>query len=245
MNTIIVDDEPRARSVLKHLLGEFCPEVKVIGEANSIKATLELLKESKVELVLLDIQLPQENGFKLFEYHQQPDFKTIFTTAYSKYSLMALKLSAIDYLLKPINKKELIEAIQKAKSEIDKERLFNNINALKKLIGSNFKKLPLPIANGYNYVNIENIIACEANRNYTNFYLVDGKEILVSKNLKTYESILENASFMRISRSYIINLNFVESYLRTNGGEVLMSNQLTIPISANLKKGLIEKLSSL
>jgi len=245
MNAIIVDDEARARSVLRLLLEEYCPEVKVIGEAESIQSTLKLLKELNVELVFLDIQLPQEDGFKLFEYYKKPDFRTIFTTAYSKYTLMALRLSAIDYILKPINKNELISAVQKAKVEIDKEKLFSNIHALQKLLGSNFKKLPLPISNGYNYVSLENIIACEANRNYTNFYLIDGKKILVSKNLKTYESILVDASFMRISRSYIINLNFVESYLRTNGGEVLMSNQLTIPISANLKNELIEKMNSL
>jgi len=244
MRAIIVDDEARARSVLKHLLEEYCPEVMVVGEAENIQATLKLLKEQKVELVFLDIQLPQEDGFKLFEYHKEPQFRTIFTTAYSKYTLMALRLSAIDYILKPINKKELITAVQKAKTQIDKEKLFGNIHAIQKLISSNYKKLPLPIANGYNYVNLENIIACEANRNYTNFYLLDGKKILVSKNLKTYEGILEHANFMRISRSYIINLNFVESYLRTNGGEVLMSNQLTIPISANLKNELMEKMNA-
>lgn len=244
LTAIIIEDELRARSSLRQMLIEYCPNVRVYAEAGTIQEAKTIISAESPDLVFLDIHLPQEDGFKLFDYFPNPTFEVIFTTAYSTYTLLALKLSAVDYLMKPISIKELKEAVVKAQGRTSNKKMTNNITALKSIIGSNFKKLPLPSGNGYVYVKIEDIIYCEANRNYCNFYLSPDKQILVSKNLKNYESILESFGFMRVNRSYIINLNFVESFSRSNGGEVIMSNATAIPVSANLKQMLLNKLNS-
>ncbi len=243
LTAIIVEDEARARSSLKKMIKEYCPNVVVLDEASTIQEAKTIIQSKKPDLVFLDIHLPQEDGFKLFEYFPKPSFEVVFTTAYSNYSLMALKLSAVDYLLKPIAIKELKVAVEKAEERIVNKSLSNNINVLRSIIDSNFRKLPLPSGNGFVYVRVEDIIYCEADRNYTNFYLKGNKKVLVSKNLKNYESILETFAFMRINRSYIINLNLIDSFSRSNGGEVLMQNNVSIPVSQNLKEELLERLN--
>ena len=244
LRAIIVDDERRARNSLQLLLDKYCPEVEVVAEASNIMEAVKWINHHSPDVVFLDIHLPQQDGFKLFDYFSAPNFEVIFTTAYSQYSLLALRMAAVDYLLKPINKEELKNAVQRAESRRDQRKLVSNISTLKSVFSSGFRKLALPNANGYTYVNLEEIVLCEANRNYTNVYLADGRKILISKNLKTYEDILENFHFLRISRSHIVNLSFVESYSRTSGGEITLSNKMVLAVSANAKKNLVDKLNS-
>lgn len=244
LRAIIVDDERRARNSLQLLLDKHCPEVEVIEEASNIMQAVKWINHHSPDVVFLDIHLPQQDGFKLFDYFSAPNFEVIFTTAYSQYSLLALRMAAVDYLLKPINKEELKSAVERAENRRNQRKLVNNISTLKNVFSSGFRKLALPNTNGYTYVNLEEIILCEANRNYTNVYLSDGRKILISKNLKTYEDILENFHFLRISRSHIVNLSFIESYSRTGGGEITLSNKMVLAVSANAKKNLVEKLNS-
>ncbi len=244
IDAIIIEDEERARSSLSKMLELYCPQVNVIAQVESVQEAKVVIDSEGPKLVFLDIHLPKERGFKLFEYYKDGAFEVIFTTAYSEYTLLALRLSAVDYLMKPINKDELKEAILKAQNRISDRSIRKGISALREIIDSNFKKLPLPSSNGYVYVKIENVLYCEADRNYCNFHLEGGKKILVSKNLKNYEQVLVNFGFMRVNRSYIVNLKMIDSFTRSNGGEVVMSNSVTIPISSNIKNELLYRLNS-
>ncbi|MEM9819874.1 MAG: LytTR family DNA-binding domain-containing protein [Bacteroidota bacterium] len=244
LNAILVDDERRSRNSLKLLLEKYCPEVIILGEAANIMEAVKLINLQQPELVFLDIHLPQQDGFKLFDYFVEPNFEVVFTTAYSQYSVTALRMAAVDYLLKPINKDELKDAVRRTIQRKEQKKMAQNISTLKHVLTSGFRKLALPNASGYTYVNLEEIVVCEASRNYTNIYLADGRKMLISKNLKTYEDILENFHFLRISRSHIVNLACVESFSRANGGEIELTNKMVLAVSAHAKKELIEKLNS-
>ncbi|MEM9920935.1 MAG: LytTR family DNA-binding domain-containing protein [Bacteroidota bacterium] len=240
----IVDDESKSRNTLRNLVNRYCPEVSILGEAGTIMDAVSHLNIQQPDFVFLDIHLPRQDGFKLFDYFPKPEFEVIFTTAYSQYTLNALRMSAVDYLLKPINKDDLIGAVQKAIDRRKRQTLIQNFHMLKNNLRSDLQKIALPNSNGFEYVNIKDIIRCSANRNYTYFHLVNDRNILVSKNLKTYEDILCNFNFMRANRSNIVNLHYVKAYSRSNGGELIMEDDSTISLSPAMKDELLERLNS-
>ncbi len=234
INAIIVDDEEYSRKSLFFLIDGYCPSVKIKGIARSVSEARNLLKTDIIDLVFLDIAMPVEDGFSLIPDLQKNITAVIFTTAYNQYAIKAIRASAVDYLLKPIDIQELQDSIEKAsdwktlssESEtftINHEPVFTslqeNLNEIRKI-----KKLNLPHSNGFHVLNISNILYIQADSNYSIFNVEKGEKIVVSKHLKEYESILDDCGFCRIHKSTMINLAHLQSYSNRNGLIVKMSD---------------------
>ena len=234
INAIIVDDEEYSRKCLFFLLDGYCPHVKVKGIARSVAEARTILKSENIDLVFLDIAMPVEDGFSLLPDLKRNITSVIFTTAYNQYAIKAIRASALDYLLKPIDIEELQCSIEKAvewKAEISEyevpiechETIFTslheNLNEIKKI-----KKLNLPHSNGFHVLNINNILYIQADSNYSIFHIEKGEKIVVSKHLKEYESILDDCGFCRIHKSTMINLAHLSSYSNKNGLVVKMTD---------------------
>lgn len=246
MRTIIIEDEAQAISALKSELKYHCPQIEIVGEAKSVKEAIEIIKELQPELVFLDIQLSDGLGFDILTAYKEHTFKIIFTTAYSQYAIKAIKFSALDYLLKPIDSEELKEAVMKAEGH-SKE---NDLAKFETLI-SNFKsksdrkKIALQTSEGISVYEIDTILRCSAESNYTCVYFMNGKKSLFSKTLKEFEELLENSGFERIHHSHIINLNHLVNFINKDGGYVVMSDKSTLPVSQRKKSNLINALNNL
>ena len=203
MRALIIEDEEKSRLALQNMIERFYSDVEIVGTANSVAKGIEKIRELEPDLVFLDIEFPGENGFTVFDFFPNPSFDVIFTTAYDGYALKALKMSAIDYLLKPIDLEDLEKAIAKAFEKKNMEASQNRLAILKGNLNNKFQKLALPINEGYSFVEVDDIIRCEAQGNYTQFF-VNGEKILVCRTLKLYHDILEEFNFFRISRSQLI-----------------------------------------
>ena len=250
LNTIIVDDEEFARSSLYFLLQQNCENVNIIGIAKSVNEAKTLLNLHNVDLIFLDIAMPGENGFELIPYVQNTNASVIFTTAYDQYALKAIKASALDYLLKPIDIDELKEAVDKAVKYINLNKAENNRNESLKNLSNNLhegkliKKITLPSAQGYKLIDVDDIVHIEADSNYSVFNLVNLEKIVVSKVLKDYEEILPENKFLRIHKSSIVNLQYVKEYNAKNGLQVLLSNGETINVSRRRASDFYDKIKS-
>lgn len=238
LRTIIVDDEEKARINLKSLLEEYCPAVQVVATEERILEAIRVIEANEIDLVFLDIEMQGESGFDLLERINDFDFDVIFVTAHDEYAIKAFKFSAIDYILKPINIDELIESVEKARNKkehlLDKERYDMMIDNLKNRKG--FEKIALPTMDGLLFVDIKDIIRCESDDNYTNFFLTTGKHIMVSKTIKHFEDILTDHNFFRIHRSHIVNLNHIKKYIKGEGGYVIMSDETSVLVSRRKKE---------
>ena len=243
---IIIDDERNARETLQKLIQRyFTNRVEVCGLAESVKDGVELIKEHKPDVVFLDIEMPDENGLQLFSYFKDTHFDVIFTTAYEQYAISAIKYAALDYILKPINQIELGEAITKLekKGHVNKttslhiESLLHNLN----FESNEFDKIVLPIIDGYELIKTRNIIYCKADGNYCEVHTVINDTIHVSKSLKHVEDLLPKSIFFRTHKSYLINLNYIKSISRADGGQVVLDNGMQIPIASSQFKNLIEQ----
>lgn len=236
---IIVEDEKRNLNLLKNLLAEYCPEVNLVGEASSVKSGVEVIKKTNPALLFLDIELSDGNAFELLEQTLEKRFQVIFTTAYDHYAIKAIKFSAIDYLLKPINFQELKAAVEKAKSKTSDMVLSNNINFLLKNIETPSDKKPekiaLPTLEGHLFVNIKDIVRLEADGNYTFIYLLGKERLLISRTLKDFESFLSNEEFIRVHHSHLVNIRHVKKYLKGSGGQIVMNDGSTVEVSVRKK----------
>lgn len=235
LNALIVDDEEFGRKVLYVLLQENCPEVVVGGIAGSVAEARKVIEEQTFELVFLDIAMPKENGFELIPVLQKNNILVIFITAYDQYALKALKASAVDYLLKPIDINELKTAVQKAierkssvggKDNAPLTSLTENLNSRNKI-----DKITLPHTHGFHIIDIDNIIYIEADSNYSVFHLKKNGNVITSKPLKEFEDMLDSADFSRIHKSAIINLQYVKGYSNKHGFEVILENDIVLPVS--------------
>lgn len=247
INVIIIDDEPAARTVLKMLLEEYEEDIQIVGEASSGKEGIELIKKKKVDLLFLDVEMPKMDGFSMLREFETIDFDVIFTTAYSQYAIDAIKFSALDYLLKPIDIEELDDAIERFKAKqktqkVEKEGIYFLPNDFTNLQNQN-SKIALPTAKGFQIVFVSELFYCEASRNYTLFFLKDGKKIIVGRNLKYFCEKLEPFGFFRIHESFLINLSHLKNYVKGRGGQVVLSNEVTLDVARNRKKDLLKLLS--
>lgn len=229
MKTIIIDDEKQIREGLKILL-EYQDVICLVGEAKTVAEGKEKIEALKPDLVLLDIQLQNSNGFEMLEQLEYLDFKLIFITAYNEYAIKAFKYNAFDYLLKPIDPQELNETIQRLHNEIlsVKPQLQNlkNNTTLDKLVVKTTEETHILI--------LKNIVHCEANEGYTFFYLVNGKRILSSKTLKEYDILLSKSGFLRVHQSHLVNISHIKSY--NKNGKIILANNNEVPISVRRKK---------
>lgn len=241
LKTLIVDDEKIARESLKFTLLENCPEIEIIGVADSAAAALNIIKEQSPELLFLDVQMPDMDGFGLLNAITDRNFSVVFITAHNEHAIKAIKAGAFDYLLKPVDDDELkatvkkvIEFRQKNSNNSDRnEESKNNMQKLMKdlYLVKNFQRITIPEAHGYKIIDIDNIVLFEGNNNYTNVHLTDGKTILSTKTLKEYESIVDGRLFFRVHKSYIINLSHLTEFINQDGAYVVMSNKVKIPVS--------------
>ncbi len=233
LRTLIVDDEPDAVSFIHSIINEYCPELEVIGYAHSVKEAEAVIHEKKPELVFLDVEMPHGSGFDLLVLFPKKTFDVIFITAFNHYAIRAIKFSAVDYILKPINIGEFIEAVKKVlEKRISLDVRNANYEALLENIRSTLPgKLAIPTFDGMEYLNTQNIIRIEADRSYCWFYLADNRKILVSKNLKEYQELLNDRHFFRTHNSHLINLNYVKKYIRHEGGMVEMTDGSQVPLS--------------
>ncbi len=239
ISVVIIDDEPRARETIRNILELSTIDINILGEADSIKSGFALIAETSPELVLLDINLPDGTGFDLLKMFDKIKFRVIFITAHEEYAINAFKFSAIDYILKPITAASLINAIEKAVDAIDKDQMTLKLNTLISNL-DRLKKIVLKTAESIYVVNVESIIRCEADVNYTHFHLENGKHHIVSKPLKDYAEILEKAAFFRTHQSHLVNLEHILRYEKTDGGYLVMDDDSSVPVSSRKKDALFK-----
>ena len=215
-------------------------ELKLLQLQISVARGVKAIHEFQPSLVFLDVEMPVHNGFTLFDHFKEPNFNVIFTTAFQKYAIEAFRFSAIGYLLKPIDLEDLKIAIKKARDKREVLATKQKLKALKENLNSVCNKLALPTMDGYHFVELKNIIRCEAENNYTFFYLVGGKKILVSKTLKVFANLLEDHNFFRISRSDLVNLNYVDKFGRQKSPSVTLSDGTKLTISLRRKEAFLK-----
>ena len=234
LNAIIVEDEANSREILRNYLGKYCADVSLVGEAASIQEGLELIQKHDLDLVFLDVEMPFGNAFDLLDQLPDRTFETVFVTAYNQYAMDALNSHAAYYLMKPINIDELIKAVSYVQEIKYKENELAD-TVLQPKLKSVEGKITLPQQDGFQVLNITDILYCKADDNYTEIYL-ENKKILVSKTLKYFEDALAGFSFARIHKSYLVNVNEVVKYRKGKGGSVVVSNGKELLVSASKKK---------
>lgn len=247
LTILIVDDAPQARRLLKLMLQEHLPEVEIVGEAQNGTEALTLVQTLKPDILLLDIEMPEKSGLQLVEDLIVLDLacEIIFTTAYSAYAVQAFRLSAIDYLLKPIQETDLIEAIHKVQNKKTKENDQKKLeNLTKNLKRESPQTLCLPILNGYEYVEVPQIEYLEAEGSYVHIFLANGKKILISKNLKYFETLLEPFMyFLRPHRSFLVNKFYIKSIKTGEKSSIILQSLSEIDLSKDRKKEFLEAIS--
>ncbi|MEA5459887.1 LytTR family DNA-binding domain-containing protein [Arcicella sp. LKC2W] len=246
-STVIIDDEAHARESLSKMLSLNCPEIQILGVASSANEGFEMITKLNPDLIFLDIEMPNGTGFDLLTRFNKPTFKVVFVTGFDQYALNAIKFSALDYLLKPINADELKETVEKAKQQMVNQR---GIGDLKNLLStlqnprSRKNKLAVPTQQGLEMIEIQEIIHCEAANGYTIIHLQEGKPLMSSRDLKTYQELLEDYDFYRIHDSHLIAHFHVQKVLNEDGGIVVMSSDTKLPIARRRKSDFLEWLKT-
>jgi two-component system, LytTR family, response regulator len=247
LTTLLVDDESHARESLSKMLSLNCPDIIVLDTASSADEAFLKITKLKPDLIFLDVEMPNGTGFDLLTRFTKPTFKVIFVTGFDQYALNAIKFSALDYLLKPINAKELVEAVDKASNQLSNQ---NGLGDLKNLLTtlqnprSRKNKLAVPTQQGLEMIEIQEIIRCEAANGYTIIHVQDGKPMLSSRDLKTYQELLEDYDFFRIHDSHLIAHFHVQKVLNEDGGVVVTSNNMKLPIARRRKSDFLEWLKA-
>ena len=233
IKAIIIDDESRARSLLQKMLTEYCDGVEVIAECTDLPGGVKMIRKLKPDLVFLDIEMPGHSGLELLDFfdENEVDFSIIFTTAYNDYAVQAFKLSAVDYLLKPIEPEALENAVERFKKRSKKER--NNYAGLREnLKHPNQQRIAVPDANSVKFFELDTILYFKADSSYTEIFFVDNNKLIVSRTLKNIEDALgNNADFFRCHKSYLINMKYLTDYVKSDGGYLVLKQKHTIPIS--------------
>lgn len=229
---VIIDDENRTRELIARMIDSFGFDVVTIPEGENVQSGIEAIEKHQPDIVFLDIQMPDGTGFDVIRSIEDKNFEVIFITAHEEFAIKAIKFSALDYLLKPVDTTELKAALEKALSTIDEKKESSQFDALQKNIQPTEKRrLVLKTQESVHVVELDQIIRCEADRNYTSFFLKDGKKILVSKTLKEYETLLSAHNFLRVQQSHLVNIDFVDRYDKKNGGAVVMKDGSEVPLS--------------
>lgn len=233
IRTVIIDDEPDAVQFIESIISEYCPNIEVAGKAYSAREGVQMITDTHPDLVFLDVQMPHGSGFDLLSSFPDKSFDVIFITAYNHYAIQAIKFSAVDYILKPININEFIEAVNKVE-EKRANMEYKNLNyhaLMENLKAAKPTKLAIPTADGIEYLNTGEIIRLEADRSYTWFFMTANRKYLVSRNLKEYQELLSDMNFFRPHNSHLINMEHVKKFVRHEGGYIEMTDNSTVPIS--------------
>jgi two-component system LytT family response regulator len=229
---LIIDDENRTRELIAKMITSFGFDIEAIPVGENVQSGIKAIEEIKPDIVFLDIQMPDGTGFDVLRSVKNKNFEVVFITAHEEFAIKAIKFSALDYLLKPIDPSELRAAVERAIKAVDDKKEDSQFDALQNNIQPNQKRrLVLKTQESVFVVELHEIIRCEADRNYTSFFLVGGKKILVSKTLKDYETLLSSHNFLRVQQSHLINLDYVDRYDKGNGGSVVMKDGSEVPLS--------------
>ncbi|MEO7311502.1 MAG: LytTR family DNA-binding domain-containing protein [Chitinophagaceae bacterium] len=249
INTILIDDEPRNIAVMQNMLLKYCPQVHVMASCSDAYTAREQINAMQPDLIFLDIAMPGKSGIEMLA--EMPDIKAevIFVTAYNQYSIEAFRYSAVDYLLKPVDEKILEQAVQRAQKRIEAGQVNQQLQTLAYNMArnrsANEMKLCLPSLKGFQVIKLMDIIYCEAESSYTIFYLTNQTRITVSRTLHEYEQVLEAGRFLRVHKSFLINLDHIKEYQRGEGGTVTLTNGMEIEISRRRKDVFLSKMKDL
>lgn len=246
IKAIIIDDEKSSREAISGIVKLVADDVEIVGEAANVKDGISLIHNSSFEILFLDIDLPDGTGFNVIENIPNLNFNVIFTTAHNDHALKAFRYSAIDYLLKPIDPDELIEALNKVRR---KEKL-KNMNSKIELLYENynqkkFEKISIPTKDGFEIVSIQDITQFSAENNYTNVHLKNGRKILVTRTIKVYDDLLSSSGFMRTHQSHLVNLLSITKYTNGDGGYVTLSDNSVVDVARRKKDSLLKLLKNL
>lgn len=243
IKAILIDDEVHCLDTLNMLITDFCPEVQVMERCGSAKQGLDAVAKHQPAMIFLDIEMPVMNGFEFLEQFKEISFAIIFTTSYDQYAIKAIRFSALDYLLKPIDPKELIAAVRKVQTQKQlpaPEQFQMLMNQIKHKEGG-FSKIAIPTSEGFELIPADQVIRCEADDNYTHLYLKNKTKIVACRTLKEMEEQLQDySSFIRVHHSYVVNLNEVNKYIRGEGGYLVMSDGSTVNVSRSRKDSLLK-----
>ena len=243
ISALIVDDEKSGRENLSGLLKTHCPNIAVIAEAKSVSEAISAIENYSPQLVFLDIEMPGENGFQLLEHFRDFQFEVIFVTAYDNYAIKAIRFSAADYILKPINLHELKTAVDKVAEQIRQKTENEKIKQLYfNVHHPRDPKIGLPTNDRIEFVEVKNIIRCQGDGNYTHLFFSGRKPLLIAKTLIEFEDLLEEHAFIRVHKTHLVNLNYVTAFLKNDGGQLILSNGESISVSRRRKEKVIKKL---
>jgi two-component system, LytTR family, response regulator len=242
---VIIEDEKNSRELLKSIIQSGCPDIVILGEAENVKEGVELIKNVKPQIAFLDISMSDGTGFDLLSQLGSLKLDVVFTTATDKFAIKAIKYSAVDYLLKPIDADELKAAVQKITERKENTPNIENLNFLINHLKQQdelFQKITLPTGNAFEVVAVKDIVRCEAEGSYTYFYISNGKKFMVSASLKHYEDLLPESDFIRVHHHHLINMNHVTRFLKQDGGYAIMSDGAQIEVSRRKKDSFLERL---
>ena len=247
IKAILIDDEEHCLETLSIILGDYCPQVEILETCHDAECGIKAIEELDPDLVFLDIEMPSMNGFEMLQQFSEIKFAVIFTTSYDQYAIKAIRFSALDYLLKPIDPKDIIAAIHKIETQkkLPGEEQFKILRD--KMHGNEviYTKIPVPTSDGFELISVEDIISCEASDNYTFFYLKSKKKITACRMLKEVEEQLNDYGyFVRTHHSYLINIKEATKYLKGEGGSVIMSDGSQISVSRSRKDNLLLRLGT-
>lgn len=251
ITAVLIDDDKNLRDGMKGLLGLYAPEISILGEADSVESGMTLLETARPQVVFLDIQMGDGSGFDLLEKwseREKMQAHVVFITAHEQYAIKAFRFSALDFLLKPVDPEELQKVVSKIKTAVRQEDGFAHIDLLLENIRKkvdHFKRIALSTSEGIHLFDIADIIRCESEDNYTRFFIRGSKPILISRTLKEYEELLSEHGFERIHQSHLINLAYLKSYIKKDGGYVIMSDGSHLPISQRKKDRLTDILKGI
>lgn len=248
LRAIVIDDIEAIRKKNIAVIKSNCPNVSIIGQADSVESGIKIIKQLSPDIVFLDVEMPDGTGFDLLQHFAPIFFKVIFITGFEDFAIKAFRFSAIDYLLKPLDANELVEAVKRAEESLSKEifdvklnNLFSNLERPK-----NLQKLILKTAEKIYSVNIKDIVNCESEKNYTTFNFINAPKIVVSTNLKEYDNLLKPYNFFRTHQSHLINMAYFDHFIKSDGGnKIVMTNKATIPLSVRKKEEFLAVLDNL
>lgn len=240
---LIVDDESKAREILAEMLKLYCSEVTVIGQARNVTTAYEMINSLKPDLVLLDIKMPDGSGFDLLNKFESINFKVVFITAHEEYAIKAFRFSALDYLLKPIDPSDLISAVEKISNSKDVTGMNDQFETFKdnyyKGESTKEKRIVLRTTENIYIIYLKDVIRCQSEKNYTYFYFANRERIIVSKTLKEFEEILTDYGFMRVHRSHLVNLKYIDRFDKSEGGFLIMTDTSKVEVSHRKKEALL------
>ena len=240
--TILIDDEINSLDILEYELQSINEDIEVIAKCTDARKAVDLIDNMQPDLVFLDIEMPWLSGFEVLDRLNYTDFNLIFVTAYNQYAIKAFKYFAFDYLLKPVSSRELDKTLQRIKNRNVKLQSTELINIIKALKHEGLKsvRVPFPTLKGVEFYSVDEIIHCKADSNYTEIYTTNGKKVVISKTLKSIEYMLDNPSFLRVHQSHLINLDYLTSYIKEEGGYLKMSNNNIVPLSRSKRASFFE-----